>query len=172
VTTNHYQLTSLSQTPAGLGTISVSARISGLRPRTTYHFRVIAISGFASNYAELYYAADLTFRTKPWHGALLLIGKRLHVSGQVVGARLTCSSKRRCVGRLSIGTRAQGSPVACASKSFRIGAGHRRMVEASVSQACLALLTKAPEHRLQGRFSSATTTGQRGVNTPVKLILG
>jgi hypothetical protein len=46
------------------------------------------------------------------------------------------------------------------------------MVEARVSQACLALLTKAPEHRLKGRFSSATTTGQRGVNTPVKLILG
>jgi hypothetical protein len=152
----------------------VSATITGLRSDTTYYFRVVAASGIGSNYVEVYYAATLTFTTKPRHGALLLIGHRLPVSGQVVRVRLSCSSKYPCGGRLSITTGAQSSPggaVGCASKSFRIGAHATRTVRATVSQACLALLTKAPNHRLKVRFSSATTTGQRGHDGRVQLVL-
>jgi hypothetical protein len=173
-TTVHDHSTSLSEIPAGGGTFRASATITGLRANTTYHFRVIAISGTGSNYVEVYYAATRDFTTKPWHGALLLVRKRLHVSRQVVGARLMCASKRACAGRLSISTRA-GSPggtVICATKSFRVGAGRKRMVRARISQGCLASLASAHNHRLKAGFSSTTRTGQRGQSTPVELILG
>jgi hypothetical protein len=173
--TVHDHSTPLSQIPAGRGTVRVSARVTGLRAGTTYRFRVIAISGIGSNYVETYYAASLAFTTKRWHGALLLVRNRLPVSGGVVRARLRCSSKYVCGGRLSISTSAAGSPsgaVPCATKSFRIPAGTRRTVRTKLSQSCLALLTKAPDHRLKGSFSSATTTGQRGQDRSVDLVLG
>jgi fibronectin type III domain protein len=169
--TDHGHSTPLRQIPAGQGTVNVSATITGLSANTTYRFRVIAMSGIGSHYTEVYYAADRVFTTKQWHGALRLVGKRLHVFRKLVSVRLKCASKLACAGRLSIAS-AQGSPtVVCAEKSFRIRAGRKRRVRARVSQSCLTLLTNAPHHRLKAEFSSATTTGQRGRRTPVTLIL-
>lgn len=173
--TDHDHFTPVQQIPAGHGTVHVSATITGLRARTTYYFRAIALSGIGTFYIEVYNAAELTFTTKAWHGRLFLVGKRLHVSGQAVRAKLTCASTRACVGHLSIRTRGQGSPgsLVCAAKSFkRIGAGRTRTVQARMSSACMALLMSAPGHRVSATFSSATTTGQRGQTKPVQLVLG
>jgi hypothetical protein len=169
VSSDHAHSNPLRQIPAGGGTVQVSEKITGLTPKTTYRFRVIAISGIGSHYVEVYYAADRFFTTTRWHGSLRLVSKRLHVTKKAVGVRLTCASKRACAGYLSIAKSGTG---VCASRSFRIRAGSTRTLRARVSKGCLALLASAPSHRLKAVFSSSTTTGQRGQHTSVKLIRG
>lgn len=172
-TTRYGKTTMLSAISAGLGTVSVSATILGLSPKTTYHFRVLAVTGIGSHYLETDYGADRSFTTKPATGKLRLVSGKLAVSSGLVTVSLKCKSKLACHGSFSIttlaGRKAAGS--ICATGSFRIPAGSTLKVQSKVSSACLALLRTAPGHRIKATFSSWTTTSQLGQTKTVTLIL-
>ena len=175
--TSYGQKTPLSDIPAGQGNVHVSAPITGLTPNMTYHFRLLAISGIGTNYVETDYGADLTFKTLPTNGKLLLVSKKLIVSKGLVTVALKCTSKLACAGSYSIDTDAalaqthKVGTVVCATKSFKVPAGKTRNVKASVRSACLSLLRSAKHHKIKGTFTSAPSTAQLGLTKAVTLTL-
>ena len=175
--TSYGQKTPLSDIPAGQGNVHVSAPITGLTPNTTYHFRLVTTSGIGTKYVEKDYGADLTFKTLPTNGKLLLVGHKLIVSKGLVTVGLKCTSKLACAGSYSIDTDAalaqthKVGTVVCATKSFKVPAGKTRNVKASVRSACLSLLRSAHNHKIKGTFTSAPSTAQLGLTKAVTLTL-
>lgn len=173
-TTAYGRTTPLGAIPPGQRVFHVSASITGLKPNTRYHFRLLAITGI-SPYMETDDGADRNFKTKPLNGRLVLLSSKLHVSKGVVSVPLRCTSTRACAGRFSIDTRSNGQErgtIVCATKSFKIRARKTSHVRANVSPACRALLAKASHHRLKSTFVAAMRTNQRGLFEPITLIRG
>ena len=162
----------------------MSAPVSGLSAGTTYHYRLVALVGFAP-YAQYFLGADKTFTTQPSSGpgsgnktgSLVLPSKRLVVKGNKVKVRLECQSSRACRGTLSITTaNAVGTVlrrVRCVSgKQFTIAPGAKRKVRAKVRMRCLALLASSTHGRRGAFLKVSLSTGQPDFSTGVTLVLG
>ena len=156
---------------------TVSVRVTGLRPATRYHYRLLAINADGTSSG-----ADQTFRTRGqrYNGSLVLMGQRLRVSRGAVFARFKCASTVACSGKFSIGTRAKVAKtqkiatVLCTQGSttaFHIGAHRTQTVTGKVPAACLSLLNAA-HGRLAAKLTSAPRSSQRAVIQHVTLFLG
>jgi len=175
-TSTHYNKgTPIESIPAGRGTVHVSWKLINLTPNTTYHFRLVAITGIGGKYVEKDYGADRTFTTKP-AGKLLLTSKKLKVSGGFVTAPLKCQSTLACNGRFNINTATtkNGTLVhlVCATTFFTIPAGKKRGVKVDVRPGCLELLQQAPHHQITAKLTSRPRTGQQGIIKMITLVLG
>lgn len=147
-----------------------AATLFRLRPNTTYLFRLVAYSGIGTNYQEKQPGSFLSFRTKPT-GRLRLFGRRLRVSRGVVDVRLKCASKIACKGHFTVLARTSaGTRKTCARRSFTMRPGRQRSFFPGILPACRSLVNRRPGHVLGAQFTSATTTGQAGVNRKIKLI--
>ena len=136
----------------GKGLTTVSATIGGLRPGTTYHFRLLVVEG--SYRGQAHPGDDLTFTTTPAprgttrsFGTASILGRTLRVKHGVASVPMHCSgtSGARCDGKLSL---TAGSGVRCGSGHFIAAAPHTHRVRIRLSSACAALLNRAPGHRL------------------------
>jgi hypothetical protein len=173
--TAYSQATPINTIPAGGGSVTVSASVTKLNPNTTYHFRLVAISGIGSAYLEIDHGVDLTFTTRPT-GTLGLVSGRLIVSKGTVHVGLKCNSSMACGGRYSIDTRAKLvnhkiGTVLCATRSFTIPPNTTKSVNSRARLACLGLLRDAHGHKIKATFSSAPRTGQLGLVKRVTLVL-
>jgi hypothetical protein len=161
--------------PAGAGQVAVSRKLTGLRPNTVYHFRLVATATSGGNIITAS-GNDLTFKTKPT-GKLVLSSGKLSVVHGVVSVSLRCSSKLPCQGRFTITTKAKVgkrhelTTVRCAATSFKLRAHQQKQVSTRVSGVCAALLRDAQGHRISAQFGSTLRTGQSGPNRRVSLRL-
>jgi hypothetical protein len=167
--------TLLQTIPAGAGQVAVSRKLTGLRPNTVYHFRLVATATSGGNVITAS-GTDLVFKTNPT-GKLVLSSGKLTVMHGLVSVSLRCSSKLPCQGRFSITTKAKVrkrhklATVVCASTSFKLRAHQQKQLSTRISGACAALLRDAQRHRISGQFSSTLRTGQLGPNRRVSLSL-
>lgn len=166
---------------AGQRSMAVSWLVNRLTPDTTYHSRVVLITGAGTTASPFVktYGRDLTFTTTHV-GSLLLAGSRLSVKGGEVFAALRCASRLSCNGRFSITTRARLAgrrglaTIDCTKPNttfFRIKARATRMVRAAVSRSCMSLLRGSRHGRHSAKFSSRPRTAQQGIIRNVVLIL-
>ena len=186
-TTSYGKATSIRKIPAGKGTVAVSAKITKLSPRTTYHFRLLAVTGSGSYYypLKISYGDDMTFTTTKT-GKLKLLSKTLTVKlGSnssyyyyplaIVSVPLKCDSTQSCNGKLAITTRTKTgkkfNTLVCATTSFSIPPGKKQTLTAEVSNGCLARLAKARHHKINGKLTASLSTGQPRISEPVILIL-
>jgi hypothetical protein len=165
------------QTITGTGgkAVAVHWPLRSLAPSTTYHYRLVVITGKGSSSPQTSNGADLTFTTKS-AGKLLLTSSLLRVSGNMVGSPLDCASQLPCNGRLTINTRAKlatgkVSTILCTTTFFRINHGARATVKSRVRAGCLSLLKKARTHTIRAKFTSRPRTGQLGLIKAVTLVL-
>jgi hypothetical protein len=171
--------TPLQQIAAGQGSVSVSWKLTGLAPNTTYHFRVAATTGIGSYYYPLNVAfgQDRTFTTNAT-GRLLLLRTRLVIRNNFLFLPLRCLSGLSCVGRFTISARAKlkngkrVSTIVCATGPFNIGKHKSKASKFRVRGGCLALLRSSPNHSHTAKLTSNARTGQHAVIRTVILVLG
>ncbi|MHB1835788.1 MAG: hypothetical protein ACYCXW_12545, partial [Solirubrobacteraceae bacterium] len=180
-TTRYTGGTAVVTGPAGGPTsVAVSRTLTGLRPGTTYHFRIVESAPVGTySPATTAYGEDLTFTTTS-AGKIVLGSARLTVtpSGRVA-VPLRCASELACDARFSIATSTeigQGrsrhrAEVLCTTAVTRIAAGKKRLVQASLTSGCRALL-QAASGTLSAQFTSRPRSGQLGVIKPVRLVAG
>ncbi|MHB8689885.1 MAG: hypothetical protein ACYDHH_01440 [Solirubrobacteraceae bacterium] len=164
--------------PIPSGIHAVAAKLTGLKPGTTYHYRlvVVAFDSRGSVYNSFAFGADRTFATKSnttprkvsKYGTLGLRRGRLKVTGGVVSIPLHCSgpASARCAGRISLSAGRKGA-VKCATVSFSTKARRNLNVTAVLSSGCVSLLRAAPHGKLsavlKGVFSTHQSTLRRAV---------
>ena len=175
-TINYGRATIAKMIPAGQGTVSVSAVITGLRPASRYHFRLVAQAGIGTNYYPLVlnFASPRSFVTGQT-GKLKLAGAKLSVSNRIAPAKLTCVSSVTCKGtaRLTMptGHGKHRHVITLARKSFKVRAHRRATVKLKLSKKAANLLAAARGQRLKASLVATTTTGQVSLSQPVSLTL-
>jgi hypothetical protein len=175
-TTKYGNNTAAQTIPAGQGTRHVSVKISGLKPNTTYHFRLVTTT-VTGNYhypVITQVGRDRTFHTKRI-GALILLSKRLRVHHHHVAIPLKCASPDTCNGRVTIVTKVKvkgkiGKQI-CAVTGYTIRAGKKKVLHPKVKAACYAKLRHARHHRIRGKATARPRTGQKGFIEHVTLKL-
>jgi hypothetical protein len=181
-TTSYSSATPLESIAAGgPDTVSVNHALSGLKPSTKYHFRIVETVG-ATPYAPstTAYGPDMTFTTST-AGKVALGSRTVHVSSKgVAKVSIDCKSTLTCVERFSIETSTQidsgtvkhSGDLLCATALTTVKAGKTSTVSASLTKGCLALLKAAPGHKLVATFTTRPRTGQLGTIGKVTLVEG
>ncbi len=165
----------------GSGLHAVSATIAGLKPNTTYHYRLVVEQG---SYNTAYsYGADGTFVTKgsgsstnPRFGRASLTTRRLIVRKGVVTITFKCSGSKgaRCAGAMTLASsqtvRKRLKTITCGRATLSMLAGHTRSINARLSTTCNALLARSPHHRHGAHLRLVFTTHQLPLRVPVTLV--
>jgi hypothetical protein len=167
------------------GSLAVSAKISGLKPGTKYHFRLVTGHG---SYPTVYSTgADQTFTTLASSpagkrrspiaaGRGSLRTRKLTVHRGVVSIPLGCGRGAVCTGKLTLTASGKHGKsvgnVACGSTSFLVLARAPRALKTSLGKRCLALLGSSRMHRIAAKLTASFAGGQRTLRTPVTLALG
>jgi len=171
---NYSHETSTRVIPGGFGDVSVSARITGLKADTEYHFRLAVLyTSPGSYYSSVAYGHDVTFTTKK-NGELKLLSHDLTVKNGSVSIPLKCASSQDCKGKLTIDTIVKikhgFATVTCAKTDFKIDADKEKTLHPSVSGTCMGLLNGTKDHRYKTHLTAELTTGQPRVSEHVTLI--
>jgi hypothetical protein len=179
-TTNYTAGTPVESIPAGgPATVTVSRILTGLKPSTKYHYRIVeTVSPGTYAPGATVYGQDLTFTTASL-GKITLGHTRLSVSPTgAVAVTLVCQSPETCIGRFSITSRAEigrggarhiGN-VLCDSDLTQVAAQSRRNVQITLAKSCLAVLQSAPGHRLTATLTARPRSGQHGLIQKVTLV--
>jgi hypothetical protein len=178
-TTNKYgKSTALVKLPASSSTEFVASSVTGLKPGTTYHYRLaVVIAAFAPKSPPYYYAVsftglDRTFKTIS-AGKLTLGSKSLKVKNGSTTIKLKCASVLRCKGkvtltkRVKIGNRFHNETLG--SKSFSIKAGKSTKLKVKLSKLTGVLLLFASHHKIGATLTAKVTTGPAGFKKGVTL---
>ncbi len=169
----------------GAGRFAESARITGLAPGATYHFRFVVEQG--SYPSTLSASSDLTFTTRrapagagrhprsAQPARLSLPSRVLHVRSRRVSIPIRCTgpTRSRCRGEIHVSSRRTLRKVIhtvdCASATFSVSSGNRRLVTATLGRACQSLLRGAPGHRIHATLRASLNPHQRALTAPVTL---
>lgn len=165
---------STTMTSAGTGLELVSAKVTGLKPNTTYHFRlVVKQPAPAPGTSD---GTDSRFRTAAAFGTARLRHHRLKVrhNRAQVPFRCTGIAAAPCRGKVSLSVK-RGSgkhvrTIGCGSARLATSAPHSRTVHIKLRRACSALLAKARHHSLGARLRAVFGTQQDPLSTGVKLL--
>lgn len=180
--TNYGKLTTVHA--IGTGPHAVSETVSGLKPGTTYHFRLVVNQGTYPRSNVL--GADQTFTTKSsgGGGGKKKIGKaslrshRLKVHKGKVAIPLKCTGPagKRCKGKVSITSRGKingkKKTVNCGKAKFSIKTGKKKTLHARIGAGCATLLNSSPKHKIGATLKIVFSTGQPRLKTHVTLFLG
>jgi hypothetical protein len=156
--------------PAG-ASVPVSAKLTGLKPNTTYGYTLLGASATNFKYYYLYGLATrgktLSFTTPKAPGKLILTKRTLTVHRGKVGISLRCASAQNCKGKLTLTARGRltlhgkKKTLACAKrKAFSVSAGKKKTTKVTVSDKCLTALGLARHHKITGKLTATTSTGQ------------
>lgn len=141
-TTSYGNTTKVQVIPSGRGTVSVSARIGGLRRHTRYHFQLLAEHGKGT---VIYYplivnfGRDRSFLTRA-HGNWGLGATDLVFRGRYAPVSLYCAGVATCKGKLTLTRIQNGHPKTLAKRSITLGPGRYHTFTAKLSSAALKLL--------------------------------
>jgi hypothetical protein len=166
-TQSYGNTTAPQQIPAGFNTAYVQWTLTGLKPLTFYHYRLIVT---ASGFDGQSFGSDQGFLTGST-GFVFLPVSRLKVSNQTVTVPLSCASHRRCAGRFTIAATTQHGTVVCDSSPFRVKPERRLGSKVSISAACNSLLRSAPGHRLKANVTPVPSSGQIGTVAKITLTM-
>lgn len=168
-------------TAIGTGVHAVLANVTGLKPGTTYHFRLVVNAGTYPR--QSFFGVDRTFTTKSSSGKppkrfgrARLRSHRLKVHHKIVSIPFKCtgSSGATCTGRVSISARGKVGThvktVSCGKARFSLKAGKSKTVHARVSGGCAALLKRAVKHRIHAKLQARFNTPQSRLKTRVTLV--
>jgi hypothetical protein len=158
--------------PAGEGVVEVSARLTGLRPDTAYHFRLDAVN-YPRTATGTYDAApsfgrDLTLTTISF-GTVTVFGGHLLVRHHSIAPPISCSGPVACAGTLTITLTVKRVTHTCARPAFSLKAGELRKVRSELSDTCIRLLRAAGRHKVRAKLVASPTTGQPGASAVVNL---
>ncbi len=138
------------------------AQLTGLRPKTTYHYRIVAEDdlGFVSA------GADATFKTKAFAG-VSIHGKSVPVRKGV--ARIPVSAKDACKGKLKLIAKAGGATtsgkggkkITLGAKAFSIAAGKKKVLKVRLSGRALRLLANRGSLKAKAKATVAEPLGNR-----------
>lgn len=170
---------------SGTTRMSVSTLVRGLRPNTTYHFRLVAVQGAAgtSGDATGYTGADMSFTTPSSgsvtttssngskHAKASLGSHTLHVHGGAASIPWSCtgSSGAACKVKMSLSTHGKAGTVSCGSGTFSASTGKHRTVRVALGKRCLALVSSASHHRLAATLKATATKGSGSLKNGVTL---
>jgi hypothetical protein len=155
--------------PVGPGVTAVSKEITGLKPGTTYHFRLVVEQDYPST--DVSEGADATFTTpttgpyygikpttKPQVGTASVTTKTVTVKGKRASIPMKCSGAKKglyCIGAVALTAKGKhGKSVSCGSGKFIATTPHSHTVVVTLSKSCLTLLAKAKHHRLAGTVTA------------------
>ena len=172
-TTAYGKGTAVLPLPASSGNQSVAVLVTGLKPRTLYHYRLVAIAGQDSG-AQQIAGNDATFKSGGT-GTLVLKSTKLNARRGRLKVPLVCNSSLPCRGKFSIGATVKAvgtnSPatVACVSgAAYSIKAHMRKTVSAKLVPGCASLLKS--KRKLKAKLTSYPRTGQHALIKKVTLI--
>jgi hypothetical protein len=154
--------------PGSPATLPVSRTLTTLRPKTLYHYRLVAETLAGTSTSE-----DATFTTRAT-GTLPLRSTTLPLSGTRAVAALRCASHKPCRGRLTLTIRARNGhqrvvTSTCGHAAFSLKAAHSGRTRIPLSALCRSRLRHAPTGHLAAKLTSRTTTGQTDLATTVRL---
>jgi hypothetical protein len=165
----------------GTGVHAVTKTVTGLKPGTTYHFRLVVNEGSYPSTTEL--GVDHTFTTKlsppppkKKYGRASLVSRRLKVHRGKVAIAFRCkgAAKTACKGRVSITARGKVGKrvrtVHCGSAKLSLTAGKSKTVRARIGHGCAVLLAKAKKHKIKAKLKATFSTHQKQLKSPVTLI--
>jgi hypothetical protein len=164
---------STTLTSADVGLDLVSTKVTGLKPRTTYHFRLVVKQPGQPGTSD---GKDSMFRTTAAFGTAMLRHHRLKVRHHRarVPFRCTGSAGAPCRGKVSLsvkrGSGKHARSVGCGSARLATAAPHSRTVLVKLRKACSALLAKGRHHSVRARLRAVFTTNQRALSTRVRLV--
>lgn len=158
-TTTAYGQQSAAQTiPAGQSVVAVSARLGGLRPNTTFQYRLVAAVATGSVYYPVSFTAgaNATFQTSaaglPSQRDFITGSSRLRQSRGVVTARIRCVSPagNSCKGLTTLSIRSsvrirgrlRRITIRAARTSFSVPAGTTRVVRLRLQRGVLRTLRR------------------------------
>lgn len=159
--------------PAGLGLDLVSAKVTGLEPNTTYHFRLVVQQPGQPGTSD---GTDSMFRTAEAFGTAHLRGHHLRVRHHRARVSFQCigSAGAPCRGEVSLsvkrGSGQHAHSVGCGSVGLATEAPHNQTVSVRLRTTCSALLAKARHHSLGARLRAVFTTHQGSLSTGVRLL--
>jgi hypothetical protein len=177
-TMKYGKLTTAVTLPASSATEYVASSVSGLKPGTTYHYRLaVLIGAVAPKYFQYYYTLpyaglDKTFTTIK-AGKLTLSSTSLKVKHSSTTVKLKCASVLSCKGkitltkRVKIGKRFHTETLG--SKSFSIKAGKSAKLKVKLSRLTGVLLLFASHHKIGATLTAKVTTGPAGFKKGVTL---
>lgn len=160
-------------TPAGSGLHVVSALVNGLKPHTTYYFRVgvtwqaDTTQGPGGRFGQIH--SFTTPAKPPAIGRIVLTGGVVRLRGSVIPLRLGCRGQHRAVCDATVAVtapRARGASLRCGTGTFVAYAGRRHKVRLHPSGACLKAIRRARGGRLGARlqlvvYPARTTLSRR-----------
>jgi hypothetical protein len=161
--------------PSGQGTVSVSAKVTGLVPARRYHFRLVAQAGPGSQYYPLVinFGSDRSFVTA---AGKLTLPSKLTVRHGLAAAGLTCVSNLTCKGTAKLtlvtGHGKNRHLITLAKTSFKARAHRHSTIKLRLSGKAISLIRTARHHRLGATFVVTPSTGQAAQSRNVTLILG
>jgi hypothetical protein len=170
---------------------AVSAQITGLKPNTTYHFRLV-VSQYINYNPQGSVSADGTFTTNtasgqpgtgsggsgPNSGRASLTSHRLKVKGGYVSLPVKCSGATgaRCKGFVIIaaagklGHAKKKTMYGCAGGSFNTTAVKTTTLHMKLSKSCKTLLSHARHHQLKATLRATYSTHQPSLKSGVTLV--
>jgi hypothetical protein len=174
--TSYGKTTTANSIPAGGSTVVVATSITGLKPGTKYHFRlVVQTGGGKSPYPiAVTNGADKTFTTKP-SGKVTLGATILGIKKGSTSLGLKCSSLVTCKGKLTLSARVKVGKthqnITFASKSFSIKSNKKSRLKLKLSGKGLTALKKAHDQRLKVKLLIKFSSQQPTVSKNITLLL-
>jgi phosphodiesterase/alkaline phosphatase D-like protein len=159
----------------GAGVNAVSAKLTGLKPRTRYHFRLVVAQSSYGFHVDV--GEDKVFTTKSAtkpgkFGTASLRSRRLTVHKGVVSIPFKCAGAAgtSCKGKVAIQAHTKKGTVGCGRANLSLAAGKSTVLHAHVSHGCAALLKRARHHRIAAKLRATFTTGQHQLAAGVTLV--
>lgn len=157
-TTSYGKTTASVSAGSGNAAIAVLAKLSGLKPGTRYHFRLVATNSVGTTFG-----VDRTFMTPAFKGAYAP-SQTDHVSSSgTTRVRVVCpkGSDKRCSGKLVLSD--HGTVIA--TVRFTIGAGRSARVRVHLTSHGRALVSAAGRLKVKAVVKSHDASGASKVRT-------
>ena len=156
----------------GQGLTLVSVKVTGLKPRTAYHFRLVVQQSLAPT-AD---GHDAFFRTATSYGHATVRSHRLKIRRGTAAIPFQCAGVGGsvCTGQVTLKTRARigkhFAVISCGRARLAMTAAHRRAVSVKLSARCGSLLHHAPHGQLRATLTAVFSTHQPRLQTTVTLL--
>jgi hypothetical protein len=150
--TSYGSSTAVASAGSGTSATAVSSALTGLKPNTTYHYRVVA-----TNASGTTNGADATFKTKNIP-TRLKVGK-VKVKGNTASVPLSCAGNPgvKCKGTLTetikVKAKHKKKTVTVGKASFSIAAAGKKTVKVTLNSKGRKALAKAKSHKLRATLT-------------------
>jgi hypothetical protein len=151
--TSYGSSTAVTSAGSGTSATAVSSALTGLKPNTTYHYRIVATNATGTTNG-----ADATFKTKNI-ATRLTVGK-VKVKGNTASVPLSCAGNPgvKCKGTLTetIKVKAKHNKkktVTVGKASFSIAAAGKKTVKVTLNSKGRKALAKAKSHKLRAKLT-------------------